>query len=49
LAPDVLSVRRPDYLVVLPWNIVDEVRERNAALLACGTRIVTAVPQLAIS
>jgi hypothetical protein len=49
LAPDVLAARRPDYLVVLPWNIVDEVRQRNAALLARGTRIVTAVPQLTIS
>jgi hypothetical protein len=48
-APEVLSTRRPDYLVVLPWNIVDEVRQRNADLLARGTRIVTAVPQLTIS
>jgi len=49
LAPEALAARRPDYLVVLPWNIVDEVRQRNAELLASGTKIVTAVPQLAVT
>lgn len=49
LPPDALASRRPDYLVVLPWNIADEVRQLSAALIAQGTKIVTAVPRLVIS
>jgi len=49
LAPAVLATRRPDYLVVLPWNIANEVRQLNAHLVSLGTKIVTAVPHLVIS
>jgi hypothetical protein len=49
LAPEVLASRRPDYLVVLPWNIADEVRRLNVALTDQGTKIVTAVPRLVVS
>lgn len=46
LPPAVLAERRPDYLLILPWNIAAEVRQKNAALAALGTRFVTAVPAL---
>jgi hypothetical protein len=49
LPPEVLASRRPDYLLVLPWNIADEVRRLNVALTDQGTKIVTAVPRLVIS
>jgi hypothetical protein len=49
LAPAALASRRPDYLVVLPWNLADEVRQLNAALVEQGTRIVTAVPHLVVA
>ncbi|WP_224815687.1 class I SAM-dependent methyltransferase [Hasllibacter sp. MH4015] len=48
LPPDVLTDRRPDYLVIFPWNIRDEVMAQNAHLAAKGTRFVTAVPALKI-
>jgi hypothetical protein len=48
LAPEVLQVRRPDYLVVLPWNLAAEVKKQNATLAAQGTKFVIAVPQLQI-
>ena len=48
LAPEVFRLRRPDYLVILPWNIAAEVKQQNAALAAQGTKFVTAVPQLEI-
>lgn len=48
LAPDVLATRRPDYLVILPWNIASEVKQQNAGLAALGTKFVTAVPNLEI-
>jgi SAM-dependent methyltransferase len=46
--PSALMERRPDYVVILPWNIAAEVRAQNAALAALGTRFVTAIPHLEI-
>ncbi len=48
-APDVLHHERPDYLVIFPWNIMDEIKAQNAGLAAKGTRFVTAVPQLQVT
>ncbi|RQO36099.1 SAM-dependent methyltransferase [Herminiimonas sp. KBW02] len=48
LAPNVLETRRPDYLVILPWNIASEVKQQNSGLAALGTKFVTAVPRLEI-
>jgi SAM-dependent methyltransferase len=45
----VLQEKRPDYLVILPWNIVEEIKEQNASLAKQGTRFATAVPKLRIS
>jgi SAM-dependent methyltransferase len=49
LAPAALDEQRPDYLVILPWNIAAEVRQLNAKLEQHGTKFVTAVPQLEIT
>ena len=46
LSPEVLKARRPDYLVILPWNIAAEVKEQNALLAEHGTKFVTVVPKL---
>ncbi|MEZ5756513.1 MAG: class I SAM-dependent methyltransferase [Paracoccaceae bacterium] len=48
LPPSELMVRRPDYVVILPWNIADEVRRQLAGLAAEGTRFVTAVPEVRV-
>ena len=48
LPPSVLAERRPDYVVILPWNIADEVRRQLADLAARGTRFVTAVPEVRV-
>lgn len=48
LAPSALDENPPDYLLILPWNIADEVRAQNAGLAARGTRFVTAVPELRV-
>ncbi len=37
-----------DYLLILPWNIADEVTRQLAHLAEAGVRFVTAVPQLVI-
>ena len=44
-----LRARRPDYLVILPWNIAGEVMEQNADLAAQQTRFVTAIPRLEVT
>ena len=49
LPPSVLKERRPDYLLILPWNLAAEVKRQNAELAAQGTRFVTAIPELEIS
>ena len=48
LPPSVLAERRPDFLLILPWNIATEVRQQNAALERQGTRFVTAIPELRV-
>jgi SAM-dependent methyltransferase len=49
LPPIALESNRPDYLVILPWNIAAEVREQNSRLSDLGTKFVTAVPKLEIA
>ncbi|WP_170516150.1 class I SAM-dependent methyltransferase [Ruegeria atlantica] len=39
----------PNYVLILPWNIRDEVIDQLADLKACGTRFATAVPEVRIS
>ncbi|WP_171172390.1 class I SAM-dependent methyltransferase [Ruegeria sp. HKCCA0370] len=39
----------PDYVLILPWNIRDEVIGQLSDLKAHGTRFVTAVPEVRIS
>ena len=48
LSPSVLIKQRPDYLLILPWNIASEVKQQNALLAELGTKFVTAVPSLEI-
>lgn len=49
LAPAVLLEHRPDYLLILPWNIAAEVKQQNGRLAELGTKFVTAVPKLEIA
>jgi SAM-dependent methyltransferase len=46
LSPSVLVKRRPDYILILPWNIAAEVKAQNSQLIAMGTQFVVAVPAL---
>lgn len=48
LPPSALEENRPDYVLILPWNIADEVRTQLAPLAENGTRFVTAVPELRV-
>ena len=46
--PSTLQKQPPDYLVILPWNIAEEIKKQNSALAKLGTRFVTVVPKLEI-
>ncbi len=48
LAVEALRANRPDYVLILPWNIAGEVRAQMADLHAAGTRFVIAVPGIRI-
>ena len=48
LSPDVLRQRRPDLLLVLPWNILDEVMRQNAFIREWGGRFVVPLPELKV-
>ncbi len=48
LKPQTLAESAPDYVLVLPWNIADEVVQQNAALKAQGVRFVKAIPRLEV-
>ena len=47
-APQALWESRPDYVVILPWNIAPEVRTQLGELVDDGVLLVTAVPDFRI-
>ena len=46
LSPEHLSAETPDYVLILPWNIADEVVNQNTSIRSWGGHFVTAVPRL---
>jgi len=48
LAPAILEAQRPDFVVVLPWNLKVELLQLFAAWRERGTKFVFAVPRLEI-
>lgn len=46
--PDALSERKPDYVLILPWNIAEEVATSMSHISDWGGRFAVAVPQLTI-
>lgn len=48
LHPMVLSERKPDWVVILPWNIADEVIHQQKQVFSWGGKFVTAVPHLKV-
>ena len=46
--PGRVAETKPDYVVILPWNIADEVRANMAFVSRWGGRFVTAVPETVV-
>lgn len=47
-APERIAETRPDYLLILPWNIRDEVMRTMGQIREWGGRFVIAVPELTV-
>jgi SAM-dependent methyltransferase len=45
LPPDAIETDRPDYVIILPWNIADEIRRSIQVIESWGGRFVVAVPE----
>jgi len=43
-----LSVDKPDFVVIFPWNLSDEIADQLRYLSSSGTEFVTAVPELSV-
>lgn len=48
LSPEVLKERKPEYIIILPWNIAEEVMSEYHYVKEWGAKFVTAVPELRI-
>lgn len=46
---ELIQEQRPDYVLILPWNIAEEVISKNAFVREWGGVFVTAIPKLIIS
>jgi hypothetical protein len=46
--PDKIRDTRPDYVLILPWNLKDEVMEQNAYIREWGGRFVVPIPEIAV-
>lgn len=48
LSVDALYERRPDYVVILPWNLRDEITAWLEPIRQWGGKFVTAIPELSV-
>ena len=48
LAPSELAKRRPDWVVIFPWNIADEVVQQLHQVASWGGKFVISVPELKV-
>ncbi|KQP28596.1 SAM-dependent methyltransferase [Methylobacterium sp. Leaf102] len=49
VSPEDLLALRPDYVLILPWNLKDEIAREMAAIRDWGGRFVTAIPHLTVT
>ena len=46
--PDKIKKTKPDYLLILPWNLKDEIMEQMADIRDWGSRFVTLIPEVKV-
>lgn len=48
LAPEQIRATRPDYVLILPWNLKDEIQEKMAHIREWGGRFVVPIPEVKV-
>jgi hypothetical protein len=48
LAPSAIEEKRPDYVLILPWNIKEEIMTQMAHIRTWGGRFVVPIPKLQV-
>lgn len=46
VSPERIEIEKPDYVLVLPWNLLDEITQQYAVVRSWGGRFVVAIPEL---
>ena len=46
--PARIAETRPDYVVILPWNLAHEIQQQLPQIREWGARFVTAIPELKV-
>jgi hypothetical protein len=47
-APERIKETRPDYLLILPWNLKDEIMKQNAFIREWGGQFVVPIPEVTV-
>jgi hypothetical protein len=47
-SPDMIKKTKPDYVLILPWNIKDEVMQQMAFIREWGAQFVVPIPEVKI-
>lgn len=48
LAPEAIRAARPDYVLILPWNLKDEISKAGAYIAEWGGRFVVPIPEVRV-
>ncbi|SFB48023.1 Methyltransferase domain-containing protein [Pseudomonas sp. NFIX10] len=48
VSPERIAIEKPDYVLVLPWNLLNEVSQQLAEVRQWGGQFVIAVPELTV-
>lgn len=48
LEPEAIFERKPDYVLILPWNLKDEIISQMAGIRAWGGKFVTPIPSVQV-
>lgn len=48
LPPEQIAVEKPDFVVILPWNLKDEIMEQMKQIREWGGRFVTPIPSVQV-
>ncbi|HJK52557.1 MAG TPA: SAM-dependent methyltransferase, partial [Methanocorpusculum sp.] len=48
ISPEKIKELQPDYLIIFPWNLRDEIIQQNSYIREWGGKFVTVIPSLEI-